>query len=131
MDVGLERLLMLMVLFVILVHPLHTFLLLPCGVVPGLGGAHMIVVPVVRWVDSTIVWPVKVALAVAGCNMCTWHAWHTGTCGTTASLFGIQHSGGHQPLSSLFFVVAHVFCLTMICSILMFASSLLFLLYMQ
>jgi hypothetical protein len=62
---------------------------------------------------------------------CTWHASHAGTCGTTASLFGIQHSGGHQPPSSLFFVVAHVFCLTMICSVLMFASSSLFLLYTQ
>jgi hypothetical protein len=46
-------------------------LLLPHCVVPGLGGAHMIIVPVVWWVDSTVVWPVEVALAIAGCVRAT------------------------------------------------------------
>jgi hypothetical protein len=67
-DVGLERLLMLTLLLVVIVHPLHALLLLPLCVVPGLGGAHMIVVPVMWWVDSTVVRPVEVALAVAGRN---------------------------------------------------------------
>jgi hypothetical protein len=59
---------MLMLLFIVLMPPLHALLLLPYHVVPGLGDTHMIIVPVVWWVDSTIVRPVEVALAVAGCN---------------------------------------------------------------
>jgi hypothetical protein len=59
---------MLMLLLVVFMPSLHMLLLLPYCVVPGLGGAHMIIVPVVWWVDSTVVQPVKVALAVAGCN---------------------------------------------------------------
>jgi hypothetical protein len=67
-DVGLECLLMLTLLLVVFVPSLHAFLLLPYCVVPGLGGTHMICVPVVWWVDSTVVWPIEVALAVAGHN---------------------------------------------------------------
>jgi hypothetical protein len=68
MDVGLERLLVLTFLLVVFVLSLHALLLLPHCVIPGLGDTHVIVVPVVQRVDSTVVWPVEVALAVAGRN---------------------------------------------------------------
>jgi hypothetical protein len=67
-DVGLERLLVLTLLLVVIMHPLHALLLLPLHVIPGLGGTHVIGVPVVWWIDSTVVRPVEVALAVAGRN---------------------------------------------------------------
>jgi hypothetical protein len=61
MDVGLVCLLLLTL-------PQHALLLLLHHVVPGSGGAHVVLVPVVWWVYSTVVWPVEVALAVAGHN---------------------------------------------------------------
>jgi hypothetical protein len=57
-----------MLLLLVVVPSLHVLLLLPYRAVPGLGGAHMIIVPVMWWVDSTIVRPIEVALAVTGRN---------------------------------------------------------------
>jgi hypothetical protein len=75
-DVGLERLFVLTLLLVVIVHPLRALLLLPLCAVPGLGGTHVIAVPVVWWVDSTVVRPVEVALAVAGRNSASEYPFH-------------------------------------------------------